>query len=205
MRARRFPSIRHSMSVISSRRPVVAGLALLPALVGAVFLTQQSPTPRLFKDARQMLAIARAQGRTHVSLLVAAVPGQLSAFVKRAEQMGGEVRYRDDDVEYVRVRVPIDRANELAEADEVESATVNYKGGDPSRLTPPRAQRADTVWPPRWSDYPLTNPYRAIRDIGAAEFQARNPTYDGRGITIALMDGNFDFLLPEFQTAYTID
>ena len=68
-----------------------------------------------------------------------------------------------------------------------------------------QATQSAMEWPPRLSDYPLQHPYSPIKDLDAAEFLAKHPTWDGRGVTIALLDGNLDLLLPEFQTAYTID
>lgn len=177
--------------------------------------------PRLFKDSRQSLAIARAQGRTRVQVLLAVAPGATASVAERAARLGGEVRFRDDEVGYLRVRIPLDRATELAESDQIESATVDYDDSFPNRLgpgrgaspTPPRtgvmpsaeAEQPVAAWPPRLSDYPLEHPYSPIKDLGAAEFLAQHPTWDGRGVTIALLDGNFDLLLPEFQTATTLD
>jgi hypothetical protein len=60
-------------------------------------------------------------------------------------------------------------------------------------------------WPPRLTDYPLRHPYSPIGDLDAAEFLAEHPTWDGRGVTIAVLDANLDLLLPEFQTAYTLN
>lgn len=201
-------------------RPLLVLSLLLPMLF-TLDSTRQTPTrPPLFKDARQLLAIARAQGRNQVSLIIAAAPGATAAVARRGEQLGGEVRRRVDEVGYLRIRVPIDRASELAAFDGIESVTVDLARGYPSRLLPgdgaadqvgedaPRrdAPAADTVpWPPRWSDYPLRHPYRALRDIQGDALLAMNPAYDGRGVTIALLDGHYDFLLPEFQTAYDLE
>ena len=47
--------------------------------------------------------------------------------------------------------------------------------------------------------------YSPFKDLGAAEWLRKNPTYDGRGVTIAVLDGFVDFLLPELQEATTLD
>src|SRR4029453_15636931 len=60
-------------------------------------------------------------------------------------------------------------------------------------------------WPPTISDYPLRNPYSPLADLNAKDLRTAHPTWDGRGTTIAVLDGNFDMLLPEFQTAYALD
>ena len=93
--------------------------------------------------------------------------------------------------------------------------------GDPSPApTPPPGGRsappADTTeaeddgtvepaWPPKLSDYPLSHPYDPVDDIGAREFLEDNPEYDGRGVVMALIDGHPDPLVPELQTALTLD
>ena len=198
---------------------------------------------RLFKDSRQSIAIARAQGRREVVLLAAARAGSTSAVAQEVERLGGSVRYRDDEVDYLRVRVPIDRASELAEHAAIEAIAIDRDDTYPGRLRPGESGEADAAmvearvsrtdglpsvpadgpgesasplvqtraapqqdpWPPTWGDYPLSHPYSPVKDIDAADFLAKHPTYDGRGVTIALLDGNLDLLLPEFQTGYTVD
>jgi hypothetical protein len=180
-----------------------------------------SQRPALFKDSRQSLAIARAQGRKNVVLLVVAKPGAAAAVAEEAGRLGGDVRYRDDEVGYLRVRISPDHATEFAEFDQIEAVAMDYDDSYPYRLGPtqqtsprrgqpgvlPSAQpeQAPADWPPQLTDYPLRHPYSPIKDLGAAEPLAKHPTWDGRGVTIALLDGNLDLLLPEFQTAYTVD
>lgn len=187
--------------------------------------------PVLFKDSRQALAIARAQGRKDVILLIATVLGETDAVARQSVKLGGDVRFREDNVGYLRVRIPVDHATELAEFAGVEAAAVDFDSDYPFRLQNEEAKknrelpseakcnilsrhktipqsschRNDDRWPPKLGDYPLHNPYSPIKDLGAAEFRAQHPTWDGRGVTIAVLDMNFDLLLPEFQTAYTVD
>jgi hypothetical protein len=185
--------------------------------------TKVERAPRLFKDSRQSLAIARAQGRRDITLVVAAAAGRSAALAQDAARLGGDVRFRDDSVGYLRVRLPLDSATAFSELPNVEAAAVDYEDSYPNRLSPSspdgagngpsdsdpgmlQARPQSTVaWPPRPGDGPLRDQYSPLKDIGAAEFLAKNPTFDGRGVTIALLDGNVDLLLPEFQTAYTAD
>src|SRR5688572_12165957 len=198
---------------------------VLPSLSAARMSAEAASSlraPRLFKDSRQSLAIARAQGRKHITLVVATIVGRTAAAAADAQRFGGVIRHRDDDVGYLRVRVPLDSATRFAESPNVESAAADVDDSFPFRLTPgdralraaargdlgllpsaePPPQQPADRWPPRPGDYPLRNAYSAVKDIGAAEMLARNPTYDGRGATIAILDGNFDLLLPELQRAY---
>ena len=210
----------------SAIRNLIVLCSMLPLGLGSVQLDTDPRPSRLYKDARQILALARAQGHREVTLVIAARKGGAGAVAREVARLGGTVRYRDDAVDYLRVDVPLDRVEELAEHAKIESATADFVSNRFRRLRPEMPTAAagvgvmadvaqpkcahspmplDTTWPPRGSIRPLTHPYRAIRDIDGEGFQKKNPTFDGRGVTIALLDGHLDFLLPEFQTAYTLD
>lgn len=180
--------------------------------------SQGTRPPRLFKDSRQQIAIARAQGRTSIVLVVATLPGRAGDAARDAQRLGGDVRFRDDSVGYLRVRLPLDQATAFAESPGVEAAAGDVDDSYPTRLSgdggaAPVAgdgdrgtlQAGSEPWPPRLGDYPLRNAYSPLKDLDAAGFRAQNPTFDGRGVTIAVLDGNIDMLLPEFQTAYALD
>lgn len=217
-------------------------VAAIPLFLAASILgrPQESLSPaaithtksHLFKDSREFLAMARAQGEQYAALLVAAKPGMAAAVAHRAETLGGSIRYQDREIGYLRVRLPIRHIVPFADSDEIEAAALDSgethlaDGADsahrPSglvegllpqsaRLSPRGARPAQRsinqgeAWPPQWSDYPLRHPYSPLGDIDAAAFLERHPTYDGRGVTIALLDYNVDLLSPELQTAYTVD
>jgi len=190
-------------------------VAVTPTLDAAPVKARISHRPALFKDARQALAIARAQGRKDAVLILVTERGRAGEVAKKAEQLGGNVRFRADEVDYLRVRIPIDKATELAEFGRVEAASVDVDDNSPIRLTAPAEETSNgggdassdssQQWPPKISDYPLRHPYSPLGDLNAKDLRAAHPTWDGRGATIALLDGHFDMLLPEFQTAYSLD
>lgn len=200
---------------------IVAILAVVGVGTALTDQPRSNGASPLFKDSRQAIAIARAQGRTEVVLLVAAREGAVAAVAKEVDRLGGNVRYQAEDVGYVRASVPIDRASLLADHAGIESIAMDRDDTYPGRLLPtddgddapagrarlPLASQAAQAekWPPSWGDYPLRRPYSPLADIDAAELLGAHPTYDGRGVTIAVLDGNLDLLLPEFQTAYTLE
>jgi subtilisin family serine protease len=51
----------------------------------------------------------------------------------------------------------------------------------------------------------LLQPYRPGRDIQTDAIRALHPTYDGRGVTVAVVDGTPDFLVPELRDGKTLD
>ena len=175
--------------------------------------------PYLFKDARGELAQARARGESEVVVVIASMPGRNARVAAVIEAMGGRIGFRFDEVDYVRAWVPVQGAEELADHPDVHSIDVSITnrsrsfglaGEAPADYTPklpadPAPPPADTVWPPVLSDRPLANRYSPIGDLRAIEFREENPTFDGRGVTIAQIDMFPDMLLPELQTAYTLD
>ena len=50
---------------------------------------------------------------------------------------------------------------------------------------------------------PADNPYMPIRDTGAAQFVAAHPTFDGRGVTVGVVDTGVDLVHPALQTTTT--
>ena len=184
--------------------------------------------PFLFKDARGELAQAKAKGETDVLMVIASMPGQNGQVASAIAQLGGTIQFQDDDVDYIRARVPIEGVEGLVSHSAVHSADISIQersrafgmaneedGGSPmlpSGEAPPLlaegAQPIDTippVWPPVLSDYPITHRYSPMEDLRAKNFLEENPTYDGRGVKIAMVDMNPDMLLPELQVAKGLD
>ena len=174
-------------------------------------------TPRrdfLFKDARSELAAARARGDSTVLLVIASMPGANAAAAKAITTMGGTVQYRDDDVDYLRARLPVDRVEAFAADRSVHSISISVTprpqagggggGGDNTIAATDTTKKR--VWPPPLlSWYPITNRYDPLGDLRALEWRRQNPTFDGRGVTLAIIDMSLDPLLPELQSAYTLD
>lgn len=228
---------------------------LAPAAPQAVEAQSRATTdpprrPFLFKDARGELASARARGDTTVTLVVASMPGQNARAAALVQQLGGKIGYRDDDVDYLRVRLPVDSVDKLVGHALVHSADVSISrmsrtlglagsapmapgaatGDSPAAssaatretlpFTAPFAAPfaapfvsgvvavSDTTkkrWPPPLPETPLTDRYDPITDMGGVEWRRANPTFDGRGTGVAIIDQSLDALLPELRVAMTMD
>lgn len=202
--------------------------------------------PFLFKDARGEVAAARARGDTTVTLVVASMPGQNARAAALVQQLGGTIGYRDDDVDYLRVRLPVDsvdrlvghallhsadvsisrmsRAFGLAEGEAAAASEGQGVAGEASSAATPATLPfaapfsapfaagvvavADTTkkrWPPPLPETPLIDRYDPITDMGGVEWRRANPTFDGRGAGVAIIDQSLDALLPELRVAMTID
>ena len=91
----------------------------------------RSDPPRrafLFKDARGEIAAARARGDTTVTLVVASIRGQNAKVAALVKKLGGTVGYREDMVDYLRVRVPVDSVESLVRSPLVHSSDVSIRG-----------------------------------------------------------------------------
>lgn len=204
-----------------SRLPVLFFLAA--ALLQAAPATAQEPVrrPVLFKDSRGEIAHARVRGETDILLVIASMPGRNAEVARAIADLGGKVQYREDAVDYLRARVPLDAIESLTAHPALHSADVSM-GENRSRTlaladgsgevapalpaaAPARPDTIREVWPPILSDFPIRNRYSPLGDMRALTFLAENPTYDGRGVTVAMIDMNPDMLLPELQVAKSLD
>ena len=193
------------------RRAVLATLlgalatAGLPGLAGP---SAAAPPSRLDAHDRTLLAQARAAGDDTVTLLVAAAPGRTKSVVSGLSALGAVVRYRDDDVAYVRARVPIGKAEAASAVAGVEAADVDEvlpvpdvspgpNGDDGAGSVSPAPQ------PPPGAHTPNANPYMPTQDTGAAAFLAAHPEWDGRGVTVGIVDTGVDLDHPALRTTTT--
>jgi len=159
---------------------------------------------QLSKHDRELLATARAQGQSSIMLLIAAEPGAAGAVANGLAQLGATIRYRDDDLSYLRAIVPIDRAEAAAQLDGIQAANLDelIPLEDPR---PDAGEGVDATPTPPGPTTPPENPYMPTRDIGAPQFVAAHPTYDGRGVKIGILDTGIDLFTPELQTAKLLD
>ena len=199
-----------ALSVLSCVALVAQLMTLRPVGVGTSASAQGvSHKSKLLKHDRMRLVEALAQDKPSVTLLLAARPGMNEALATDARKLNGVVQYRDDDVDYLRVELATTRVEELAVAPAIES--INLAGSIDYLSSPdndePQTQAAGfpaAVRPPD-RDTPAINPYLPTSAIGAAQFIAAHPTFDGRGVVVAVVDTNIDLLLPELRTAKALD
>lgn len=163
---------------------------------------------KLLKRDRERLAQLRADNKRETTLVIAASSGKTDAIARRVTDLGGSIRYRRDDVDYLRVTVPIERVEEIARLESIVSCNLDggtfYQTGD-DETGSIQISETDKPKPPD-KDTPAENPYMPTRDMGGPQFTAKNPTWDGRGATIAIIEAGYpDVLTPELQTATRLD
>jgi hypothetical protein len=137
-------------------------------------------------------------------LLLVTLPGTSPAVAQEVMKLGAVIRFREDAVDYLRIKLPTNRVDDVARLSGVQVMALDglqmYDTAQDVPVAPLRNA------PPPDAATPRENPYLPTRDIGAPQFIRDHPTFDGRGVVIANVDGNSpDMLAPELQTALSID
>lgn len=165
---------------------LVVMLLLIAVLAVPVLGAQEDSGPGITGHDRELLAEAEAQNQQTITLLIVAKPGRGPAVAAAVAAKGATVRYRDDQLGYLRVVAPIAQAEAIAKLTDVQAVDVN----EVIPLPDPRPDGTVGVIPqavPNAST-PKTNPYMPIQDIGGDDFMAAHPTWDGRDVTVGIVD-----------------
>ena len=98
-------------------------------------------------------------------------------------------------------RVATDKVQAVAALDSIEGVDLD----EVIPLEDPRPEGAmnPTPQPPPSAATPRTNPYMPIQDTNADDFTAANPTWDGRGVTIGIVDTGIDLDHPSLNVTST--
>ncbi|HSK63671.1 MAG TPA: S8 family serine peptidase, partial [Pyrinomonadaceae bacterium] len=204
------PGSRTGTALVS----ILIGWLCIVALIRAPLIRTTSAAvsagkSRLLKHDRLRLIEAVARNKPNVTLIIAARPRMNESLASEIRELRGTVQYRDDDVDYLRVELPTTNVLKLSCSPAIES--LNLTGGidyhslsaEEDEQGPPVAAAIE-VRPPGADTSPI-NPYLPSAAIGAPQFIASHPTFDGRGVVVGLIDTNIDLLAPELQTAKTLE
>ncbi|MFL6141082.1 MAG: S8 family serine peptidase [Labedaea sp.] len=193
------------------RGRLAIGMAFATALAGAALVASppaatadpvpDDAAPSVGKHDEQLLAEARQRGQRTVKVLVATKPGTAAQGVDQLLNAGAKVEYRADAVNYARVEVSVDQVKELAKLPAVRAIDVD----ETVPIDDPRpAGTADpTPQPPPGATTPRVNPYLPTGDTGAAQFVDAHPNWDGRGVTVGIVDSGVDLGHPSLNTTST--
>ena len=165
------------------------------------------PTPaskdKLGEHDRGLLSAARAKGDKRVTLILATNKGQTAEVAASVRAAGGFTASTNDRIGYVRAEVPTSAVEKIAGLARVLAVDLDESipMPDPS-VEPARAVAAAPVVAPGagTSD---NNPYMPTNETGSVAFRVAHPTWDGRNVTIGILDTGVDVDHPALQTTTT--
>jgi subtilisin family serine protease len=169
---------------------------------------KEAPADTLGSHDVDLLAQAEARGDSHVTLIIATGNGQASDVATEVEKLGGTVTRRFDRVGYVLAQVPTAKVLKTAKLPGIDAVDLDEKIRlpEPSAETKTGAQvlrQADPAAP--GATTAADNPYMPTNEIGSVDFKKKHPTWDGRGVTIGIMDSGVDLDHPALQKTTTGD
>ena len=162
------------------------------------------------RDAK-LLAEAKAKGDRSVTLIVATDKGEADDVAAGLARLGGTVSRQFDSVGYLLAKVPTAAVTKAAtlpgvtaiDLDEAvplpDPAPGDRTDVSAARKAPAPAAGATAPGP----NTPAVNPFMPTHETGAVSFKQRHPQWDGRGVTIGIMDSGVDLAHPALQTTTT--
>ena len=167
-----------------------------------------SPQPdrpaRCPRSDRALVAEAKANGKDTVTILIAAETGANSVSRHRAQEPG---RHGPLSRGHPRLH-PGDRPDRQGRGCRRRCRGVQALEVDSVIPLPdprPDGQTAPTPQTPPGPGTPRANPYMPIGDTGAAQFIDAHPTWDGRGVTVGVLDSGITLDHPALPTTTTGD
>ncbi|MGC5306455.1 S8 family serine peptidase [Micromonospora zamorensis] len=157
-------------------------------------------------DAK-LLGEARAKKAPTVTLIVSTEKGEAGDVADALTKLGGTVSQRQDKVGFVLAKVPTDKALAAARLPGVSAVDLDevIKLPDPTPEQTPTGTagaRQATVAAPGEATR-ASNPYMPTNETGAVAFTDAHPEWDGRGVTIGIMDSGVDLAHPALQQTTT--
>jgi subtilase family protein len=193
---------------------VALGLTLGVALIGQP--RAQPPSRPMSFSNRLLLNRAAVAGEPTLEVMLALVPGAMAETSRRLEGLGGRILYTDAVVDYARASVPAEKLLEAVNHTSVEAYQIAsmsrgswYRDGPPQdnaemyrgfeRVIPDVHPQLDQrpERPLLSSARASDSGYTAAEDAGVREWLEKHPTYDGRGVTIAMLEP----AQPEFRSS----
>jgi hypothetical protein len=157
---------------------------------GAASSSHPRAASKFRQQDRQALARQMARGEHTASLLIATPRYGTGAVAQKVRDLGGSVAYRNDKLGYIRAEVPIRKADDTSRLSGIQ--TINVDTIVPVSDPAPTGSQDPTPQPPPGANTPRVNPYLPTKDTRAAQFVNDHPRWDGRDVTIGILDLGVD-------------
>ncbi|MGJ5751449.1 putative secreted protein (Por secretion system target) [Streptomyces puniciscabiei] len=199
------------VAALSAAGPIPLALAAdsvpTPAATGS---GAKSAHGKLGSDDADLLAEAKADGAKNVTMMIATAPGRTEQVAEELDAVkGGSVGRTYDKIGYVRATVPTARADAAiaaaAELPSVHAIDLEQETplDDPTPGGAATSSASTAAYPGPGRNTPAENPYNPSFETGAVEFVKDHPKWDGRGITIGILDSGVDLGHPALQKTTT--
>jgi hypothetical protein len=177
--------------------------AAKPKAVKALAPVKTAGAPKgdkLGQRDRQRLATARRSGDRTVTIMVVTKKGQASAVAEHIRAAGGYVRYQSSKLNYLSAVVKTAKVTTTSELTAVRAVDL-----DETLKIPEKAGAASTGTQFTGPDAstPDNNPYMPTNDTGSIAFKNAHTTWDGRGVTVGILDSGVDLDHPALKTTST--
>nr|WP_240669749.1 S8 family serine peptidase [Actinoplanes solisilvae] len=192
---------------LSSALPASAAPGAAPSVLNAAenpATPKEAPADTLGAHDAELLAQAEAANKKYVTVIVATEDGKAADVAAKIKGLGGVVTRRFDQIGYVLASVPIGKV--LAAANLAGITAVDLE--ETIKLPETGVQRDKHGQQPKplaapGPKTPAANPYMPTDETGSVDFKKKNPKYDGRGITIGIMDSGVDIDHPALAKTTT--
>lgn len=164
---------------------------------------KDSPTAdKMSSHSQELLLQAEQAGKSRVTVMALTDKGQTAAVTAKLKDLGATVGYVHDKLGYVRASIPTKHAWSVAQIAQVRTVDLD----EMVKIPAPEADGPITgsdKWTGPDENTPLVNPYMPIADTGVAALRQAHPEFDGRGVTIGVLDSGVDLDHPALQTTST--
>ncbi|MDF2091151.1 S8 family serine peptidase [Knoellia sp. 3-2P3] len=166
-------------------------------------LKKPQPKDKLGQHDRELLARAIDDGAKRVTVILATEKGSTASVVKGIEAAGGWISLSSDRLGYVSASVPTGKVDSLAKSAAILAVDLN----ESIPLPKPEADSAGTASTAAVAGPGAgtadDNPFMPTRDTGSVAFKDAHSAWDGRGVTIGIIDSGVDLDHPALQKTTT--
>jgi subtilisin family serine protease len=167
---------------------------------------KESPVDTLGSHDADLLAQAEAKHQKNVIVIIATDKGRAPDVAAKVKSLGGTVSRRFDKVGYVLASVPTGQVLRTAKLAGISAVDLD----EAIKLPEPEATKAGervvaqaATLPGPGATTPAANPYMPTDEIGSVSFKKKHPAWDGRGVTIGIMDSGVDLDHPALAKTTT--